>query len=411
VFYVQTCIVMTVLEGALSEGVQKDLIREDTEKLQCILQFLHSRGLAKTAAQLETEADISFRDLEEGNILDSLLDQYFCNQQPSVAPSTCVSPLPLPGTSITDIFRSFNDVHGSANPTCVRWHPEETALVVTGGADRRVIFRNVETGDIVFEVQLASPVLSMDWQCPGFLVAGCMGGEIYSIDSRSKNVRLVGKPHGTSRVLNIQSSGGVVASMAKDSCVNCFRLDGVICVPPLRFEKDVSSICWIDNNTIVVSEIDNPIVSIWRLSSDTKWMQVSQLCMNLSQFDPRTPYTALAMCWNSQHRLLAACTNRNSVILFHLPDILRSDQMLCPIKTLYGMSAGVYDTPAVEFSKDGSHLYVTSDKRLLVFEIRSGHRIIAFDISDSKAVRSMHRHPLSDLVATVSFDRRLSILD
>ena len=402
---------MTVLDGSLCEGVQKDLIREDGEKLQCILQFLHSRGLVKTAAQLETEAEISFRNLQEGNILDSLLDEYFRNLKPSATPSTCASPLPVPGCSITDVLHTFEDVHGSANPTCVRWHPEDTNLVATGGADRRVIIRNVESGDIIFEVQVASPVLSMDWNCPGFLVVGCMGGEIYSINTDTWDVELRGKPHGTSRILNIQSSGGVVASMAKDSCVNFFTLREPISIPPLRFEKDVSSICWIDENTIVVSEIDNPMVSIWRLASDTKWSQVSQLCMNLSQFDPRTAYTTLAMCWNSEHRLLGACTNRNSVILFHLPDVLTSSQMLCPVKTLYGMSAGVYDTPAIEFSKDGSHMYVTSDRRLLVFEIRSGHRIIAFDISDSKAVRSMHRHPLSDLVATVSFDRRLSILD
>jgi WD40 repeat protein len=168
---------------------------------------------------------------------------------------------------------------------------------------------------------------------------------------------------------------------------------------------------WIGNDLIVAAEIDNPILSVWKFEID-KWILHSELCMNLSPMDPRTAYTTLAMAWNSQSRILAACTDRNSVLLFSLAENFGSQQgnHMCPVKTLYGMSLGAYDNPNIEFSLDGSHVYITSDRRILVFELRSGHNVFDIMVSESKAIRCMRRHADLDILATVSFDRCLSII-
>ena len=411
---------MTVFPERPLEGVHKDLIREDEVKLQCILQFLHSRGLERTAAQLETESEIAYKPdfLKEGSVIDSALDRYWSqsNSESDFTPQESRSVLPLPGTCVTEVIDSFENIHGSANPTCVCWHPEDTDLVVTGGADRRVIVRNISTGNTVLEREVASPVLALDWTNPEYIVIACMGGEVYTLQlDESRHMHFVAKPHGTARILAVSTSPDkqIVATMAKHSCVHFFSLPGTD-VPnpkPLRFERDVTAICWIEADTLVVAETENPILTVWGLR-DSNWTRVGELCMNLSVYDPRTPYTTLVMSWNAEHRLLASATNRNSVLLTHLPSDLSllGEDVICPCKTLYGMSIGVFDTPSIAFSFDGSHLYVTSDKSVLVFEIRSGHAVISIPVSESKAIRHMQRHPSVDMVATVSFDRKLSIL-
>ncbi len=228
-------------------------------------------------------------------------------------------------------------------------------------------------------------------------------------------MQFVGKPHGTARILAVSTSPNkqIVATMAKHSCVHFFSLfgDTTATPKPLRFERDVTAICWIESDTLIVAETENPILTVWKVR-DSAWTRIGQLCMNLSVYDPRTPYTTLVMSWNAEHRLLASATNRNSVLITNIPlelTVLR-DAVICPCKTLYGMSIGLYDTPSIAFSFDGSHLYVTSDKSVLVFELRSGHAVISVPVSESKAIRCMQRHTSSDLVGTVSFDRKLSIL-
>ena len=392
----------------VTEGVLRDLIREDGRKIQSIMQFLKSRGLFKTLAQLENETETQFHStsLEEGSVLDEALDLYWSKNN-VVSPSeqtTPISTLPIPGICATEITQVFHEVHGSANPTALAWHPHLDNILVTGGADRRLIFRDIREGNQLGEVSLASPVLSMEWNYDKLFV-GCMGGELYSLtvnETVAEYVpQLLGRPHGSKRITNIRGStnGEFIATVAKDSCVH---FTGGQSVPPIRCQRDVASVCWIDSSKIVVAEIDNPLLTVWGLV-DGKWKPEYELCMNLSLMDPRTAYTSLTMAWNAEYNLLATCTSRNSVLLFKIPDV-------CPIKTLYGMSVGTYDNPSIEFSQDGSYLYIASELRVMVFEVRSGHNVFDIPVSKSKSIRCMRRHPASDLLATVSFDHRLSVL-
>ena len=133
--------------------------------------------------------------------------------------------------------------------------------------------------------------------------------------------------------------------------------------------------------------------------------------MNLSLRDPRTAYTTLELAWNPEHRLLAACTSRNSCLLFKLPVEFSNDEWKspCALKAFYGMSIGIYDLPSVAFSLDGTFLYVTSDKEIMVFEVKSGHKIFVLQASETRSIRCMRRHRELDILATVSFDKYLKI--
>jgi WD40 repeat protein len=400
------------------DAVRRDLIREDSVKIQAIMQFLHSRGLAKSLAQLELETEISFFPgiLSEGNLIDHALDTYVTSQAPKLgSKERSETQFPRPGTCVTSVAQVFEEIHGSANPTTVCWHPSISNVVATGAADRSVIIREIDTNRVFAEVKLQSPILSTEWT-PGGLFVGCMGGELFRLtfdsDLNLLESILVGRPHGSKRITDLHAStnGSIIASVAKDSRVFLFNHEnGAHILPPLNFQKEISAVCWIGEDMLVVAESENPLLTVVSLKNDKSDI-CGQICMNMSTKDPITSYTTLALAWDPRYRLLVACTSRNSVLVFSLPLELSANTPVCPVKTLYGMSIGVYDNPCVDFSVDGSFVYVTSDKRLLVFELWSSHCVFDVQISESKAVRWMRRNPLSDNVACVSFDHRLSIL-
>ena len=399
----------------VSEGVVRDLIREDGQKIQTIMQFLKSRGLVKTLAQLEEESELSFFQhcLTEGAVLDEALDSFWSRATTPELFQSVEEIVQSDGLCITQVTQVISEIHGASNPTTVSWHPTLQHIVATGAVDRRVVLRDINKDKgILGEVCVASPVLSSQWTEKGLFI-GCMGGELYGIsfkqDFSEIHSSLLGKPHGSKRITSVVASpdGGLIATVAKDACIHLI-CDGSK-VGPIRCERDVASVCWIDTRALVVAEIDNPILTVWTLNQEgSKWERTSHICMNLSPADPRNPYTTFAMAWNPEHRLLAACTNRNSALIFSLP--VSSPNLTCPIKTLYGMSIGALDIPFIDFSLDGSHLYVSSDRRILVFEVRSGHNVFDVPVSESKNVRCMRRSRVSDILATVSFDRQLSIL-
>jgi WD40 repeat protein len=72
------------------------------------------------------------------------------------------------------------------------------------------------------------------------------------------------------------------------------------------------------------------------------------------------------------------------------------------------MSIGIYDFPACAFSADGSFLFFTSNKDIIVFEVRTGHKVFTILGSSDKPIRSMAKR--GDLIATVSFDKSLYVL-
>ena len=405
------------------EVVLMDKLREDSSKLQAVMQFLESRGLMKTLTQLQLEADTEFNPhaLNEGALLDVALDRYMVASSPSGSTIATTDPFPLPGECATDIAKEVPNVHGSGNPTCVAWHPRLPDVVVTGGADRRVIVNRVGLGDNEgSEAPLPSPVLSVDWSADGtHLSVGCMGGEVVMFavaEDLTLNELCVSKPHGTAKVASVLFSpdGSLIATAANDIAVQIFKRTeaGFENVPTstIRCIRDVSAIAWIDPTTLIVAETDQPLLSVYTVSTDARSICIGQICMNLSIDDPRTAYTTLALSFNAEQRILAACTNRNSALLFKPPNEWEMARVVCPVKALYGMSLGIYDIPSIATSVDGSFVYVSSDKEIVVFEARTGHRVFNIGISDSKPVRCMRRHPETDSLATVSFDKQLKII-
>jgi WD40 repeat protein len=161
---------------------------------------------------------------------------------------------------------------------------------------------------------------------------------------------------------------------------------------------------------IAVAETQNCIIGIYKVGVIGR-ERLGQLCMNQSIADPRTPFTMLAMTFCPKNKLLAGCTARNSALLFQLSTELDIDP-ICPIKTYYGMTTGIYDFPAISFSLDGSFLLITSGSEILVFEVKSGHKVFSLPGSTiGKPIRALSRLSDHDIIATVSFDKTLRIFN
>ena len=115
------------------EGVVADKIREDNEKIQIVMQYLESRGLMRTLAQMEEETGAMYMPsiLSEGGILDTLVDSRTTGTgHVSVEVS---STLPMPGDCATQVACIHHGIHGTMNPTSVAWLKSSDNIILTGG--------------------------------------------------------------------------------------------------------------------------------------------------------------------------------------------------------------------------------------------------------------------------------------
>jgi len=400
-----------------NEGLVADKIREDSTKIQIVMQYLESRGLMKSLAQIEEETGLVYTPmtLPEGGILDALVDS-----RKSLSTEVHVveaSPLPSPGECATSVVCRRDRIHGGMNPTSVAWGKVDPSLVYTGGVDCKIFEWKWDGNELTESGEFfntPSPVLYLDTSCDGDIVASCMGGEV--VVYASGGSRCVLRPHGTNRVTCVQFSpdGKMIASFGRDIAVVFITKDTLgewreLSPATVRYEREISAMCWISNDMIAVAETGNCMIGVYRISESGRVL-VGELCMDKSVRDPRSEYSMLAMTYHKQHRLLAGCTSRNSAILFTLPENLEESTEVCPIKTYYGMSIGVYDFPSIMFSIDGSFLYVTSDKELIIFETKTCHKVFSINGSESKPIRNVSRMLKSDVLATVSFDKSLYVL-
>ena len=418
---------MVLLTESVCEGILYDKIREDSEKIQIIMQYLESRGLMKTLAQLEEETGSVYSPerLSEGGVFDVLVDsRTSCLDNEK---NSCVEEeefkLPIPGSCATGIECVRNQIHASFNPTSVVWSKAEADIVFSGGVDSKILKWKLVDGEIVryeqFVLSVPSPVLYLDSSLIGHVVASCMGGEVVVFhdgkDGQTEPTAIL-RPHGTNRVTyaSFSPNGRIIATCGRDIAVAFTQLNESgewvsVEGSTIRFEREVSSICWISDEVIAVAETGNCMIGLYRIVNGTKEL-VGELCMNKSVRDPRSSYSMLAMTYHEELGLLAGCTSRNSAILFKLPDEMGNGNVACPIKTYYGMSIGIYDFPSIEFSVDGSFLYVTSDKHVLVFETKTCHKVFSICGSESKPIRSVKRDLLTDRLASVSFDKCLYVM-
>jgi WD40 repeat protein len=404
-----------------SEGVVADKIREDAEKIQIVMQYLESRGLMKTLAQMEEETGSTYISslLGEGGILDTLVDaRTRATGTPSVEESES---LPIAGECATKVACIKQGIHGSTNPTSVAWVQSSDMSILTGGVDGKIHQWKWDGEDGLIQephtLTVPSPVLFLDTSVDGHVAAACMGGEVCLFSNRNEMTAVnVSRPHGVNRVTCalFSPNGKMLATFGRDIAVSVMALidsgewaevSGVT----IRYEREISSICWIAEDTIAVAETGNCMVGLYKIMDGKKTL-IGEMCMNKSTRDPRSNYSMLAMAWHDELRLLAGCTSRNSAVLFQLPKTIDDKKAVCPIKTYYGMSLGVYDFPSIMFSVDGSFLYVTSDKEIIVFETKTCHKVFSISGSESKPVRCVSRHHPSDTLATVSFDKSLYVI-
>ena len=385
------------------EGLVRDRVREDVIKLDSIYQYLISRGLVKTLAQLEAETEYPYPGASQVS-LDLLIDTYLASNAHSVEKDSTEG-IPIPGVCVLEVDSAIPSFHGMSNPTCVVWHPSDSEILLTGGADSRVVM--VKSGEILDSFTLPSPPLSIDWAESNDVAIACMGGELVWMNVADKISFIKStKPHNNSRVNSVKFSTSFAASCGKDiSALIWKKISGVYeIIASVRCMREIASIAWAADDVVCVAETGNCMIQLHKVDENVL-KPIGEICMNLSLSDPRTEYTALAMC--VEGKFLAVSTSRNSALLFSLP---KKGETCTPLKVFYGMSVGIYDVPAISFSIDCSFVYVTSDKEILVFECATAHKAFTIEISNSRTVRGMAHHRLFDQIATVSFDKQLSIL-
>lgn len=407
-----------------NEGVMMDKIREDGIKLQSIMQYMESRGLMKSLAQLQAETELEYKpwSLPVGALIDESVD-LFLSKINDPSRITLEDPLtgPEPGVCATELIYSINAIHGDSNPTCIVWHPSERDILATGGVDKRAIVRafNGSESPVLGDILLPSPALSMDWH-GSFIAVGCMGGDLIQIEVQStkpfeSKILTSSMPHGNSRLshLSFSDKGTYLASSGKCTVyIQCFDGSKYLSQQSLavKLQRDVSAMCWIADDTLIVAESDNPLLLVYRISQN-KPLVVGTLCMNLSTKDPLSAYSSLAFVYYPSKRLLLSCTNRNSALLFCLPDRMNLKEFICPIKTFHGMTLGPFDIANCEFSSDGTHVYITSDRDILVFETVSGHKVFSISKSGNKPIRCLKKSMVSERLGGISFDKSLFILE
>jgi WD40 repeat protein len=389
-------IVMTVLSNS---AIKLERTAHDTRKLRVIFQFLESRGLMDTLAALEIETEqIWCPGSVVERSLDTLIDE--------TAVLSPVVPPPVSRIAVTDLTSVTRNCHNSANPTCVSLAPDDR--IITGGADSRLVIWSGEK-KIEKEFQLPSPILSVDWSGRDQIVVGCMGGEVGW--GTPESIQSITRPHKTHRIgiCTFDPSGEIYATASnQDTCV-ILHTDGTEVARHLTTGPTVASVCWISDTKLVVAENGNCLMSLVCMQNqETK--TVAQLCMNRYIDDPQSsPYTMLCLTYDRETKLLAGCTSRNSILLF---DLSESDASVhTPTKTFYGMSIGVYDTPSICLSQDGTTIYVTNDNEVLLIDVSTGHKLYSIEISEDRAIRCMRRHMTRETIASVSFDKQLTILE
>ena len=402
------CLDMTVL---CSLAIAKDKVRQDGFKLQLIFQFLQSRGLIATIAQLEEESLHVNAGIVGETTLDELADEFLKRKTSDISSTdSLICEIPPAGICATNVLSTVESIHGSANPTCVAFHPTDSDIVITGATDKQIIKR--QQGKELMSKTLPSPPLCMDW-ADEWIVVGCMGGEVVVISAQSFAEITILKPHGINRINYVQFSshlGNKFATCGKELSVAIYASPQWAIYATIQCKKEVASLCWISDDCLCVAETGECILTVWSIQ-DKKTQIVGQICMNLAIYDPReSEYTALTMAVDNTCKFLTVCTNRNSALLFSIPEKWNKDPEV-PIKVLYGMSVGIYDVPSIAFSIDSSFVYVSSDKEIVVFEAKTGFKAFTINVSASRSIRNMKRHPLVDKLATVSFDKQLCIVE
>lgn len=399
------------------KAIMHEHLTHDSTHLQIIMQYLSSRGLYDSLAAIENESQVTFDPdfLSTGSVLDGFVEQYILQGKECVLKTPTLQESRI---AVTDILSSFPNVHGSnVNPTCVAFGHD---IIVTGGADARIIIRStMDCTDI--SIQLPSPALSLDVSGRNEIVVGCMGGEVVFLHNMAANMasdRYTVKPYGgakriTSAHFNPTGDKCAVASYS-DHSVKIFNRDDTGTWNEdgrnmnLLITNNILSVCWVANDVIAVAENSNCIISLVNVQQGKV---TGSLCMNKYVDDPRTStYSTLCMYFDETSKILTACTSRNSVLLFSLDGKSKLD-INTPFRTLYGMSIGPYDTPSVSMSLDSKTLYVTNNNEILLIDINTGHKLYDIKVSETRAIRHLRRHPTKELVATVSFDKQLTILE
>ncbi|EER11994.1 Coronin-1A, putative [Perkinsus marinus ATCC 50983] len=378
-------------------------------QLQAIFQYLMEHEYLEAFSVLQRESGVAYTEgSSDCSVLDRAVDMWYSAQYAAYGDSEESEGGPEDllegivkeaGVTPHAVVRSATAPHGArANPTCVVFHPTDSTLLATGGADREVkLWRDseavIEPTGLAFHAP--SPVLSLDWSPDGaFIAVGCMGGEVVVFDATTGEQ--VGKSsHPTkTHVLRCQFCPRVkgdgellLFSACRDMTVQFYertRIEGSRDFEwrktgLLRQAQPVSAATWLDcDEPVLVMAIENDPYMHYYSGETLK--NIGDYSLNPHKLD--------------RH------------VSFRIRDMY------------YGIDIDEYDNPSLAVSADRSFvLSTTTDKSgsyiggLAVFETFSQQKVMTIPVHERGAIRHMCFSKTDDKIASVSFEKSLKIIE
>lgn len=340
---------------------------------------------------------------------------------------------------LTRLQTHMTSVH-EGNILAVKFHPDAAIPILwTGGADKTL--KCVHYGDAAVREQLGAfsgPVLSLGLQpvLRDVLLATDMSGSYHLVDVPSLK-----RIHSHRKSLKYLSrccwspDGKMFCVSSYDHSLSIFGLDdsnAVTELKMLRFPANVEAMTFSPSGDHLVFVVrGDHCVSFLNRKSLTIDQRVN---MNANG-DPICSFTVLDIHFDATSKYLLLATDRNRLILMHVPPSTSSDPSFpsspssssssssssmdenvvtgVHVRDFYGCSNDEYSMPRCGLDPQLEYIYCTSqDKKVYCWDTFSQSVVARLDHGAGPAaavVRDMDMHPSGDLLATVAYDKSVRI--
>ncbi|KAF4686397.1 hypothetical protein FOZ60_005319 [Perkinsus olseni] len=404
--------------------------------------YLLEHEYLEAFSTLQRESGIKFTEgSSDCSILDRAIDMWYSAQYAAYGDSDESEGGPEdlldgivkePGVTPHAVVRSTTAPHGArANPTCVVFHPTDSTLLATGGADREVkLWRDSEAGieptGLVFRAP--SPVF-----CPstGALMAHSLLLDAWLAFDAATGEEVGKSSHPTkTHVLRCQFYPQVrgdgellLFSACRDMTVQFYertRVEGTQDFEwrktgLLRQAQPVSAATWLEcDEPVLAMAIENDPYMHYYSGETLK--NIGDYSLNPHKLDRHVSFRIRDMLsWSMDgHTFILCATDAHKLLLFRAFHH-------SPIRTYYGIDIDEYDNPSLAVSADRSFvLSTTTDKsgtsvHTLAVWPYSRHslnkKVMTIPVHERGAIRHMCFSKIDDKIASVSFEKSLKIIE
>lgn len=353
---------------------------------------------------------------------------------------------------------SLPNLHGCSKPLCCAIHPNNDALLATGGSDRHVCIVQwgkalaptpnavTETVRTACRVQFTAPVLCLAFAHSSWAVgcdivaAGCMDGFVQLIACQAQvggqlqaRVLEVVKRETIRHTKYVMSlawapKSNVLASASGDGLVQISKVTLVenssdvmedddshkthqVTVDTLRtlhLHGAVETLCFVNHGeSLCLFERGTSYLSYFDLTKKCQRTKYSLNGPETVSFDDHVSFAVmhLALSPNGKYLCAATDTSRNIIIEVQSSNILRN---------LYGVKNDGFSLPRIAWSQNGKYVFGNSqgNTSVLVWDVGSGSIVKRLDKGcggHSGHIRDLCSSQISHTLVTVSYDMTVKV--